>query len=169
MVIVFPKDGDASKVQSAGKEDLILLAHPEEDPQEGRISWPGEYDFGGVAVRGLGHGEGKDVSYVVETEGVRCAFLVSPLREFTDNELELLGDIDVLFLPADDTKIAQKMIDQIDPRALIPLPTKDEATFKEILDNCGAKDKGAESEFKVKGKSSLPAEGRDVVILKPTK
>ena len=87
----------------------------------------------------------------------------------TDQELELFGDIDILFLPADNAKIAQNLIDQVDPRALIPLPTKDQETFEEILKICGAQGKESEEVFKVKGRTSLPAEGREVVILKPGK
>jgi len=155
--------------KAEGKEDIFLLGNPEEEPTEGTISWPGEYDYDGVAIRGIGHGEGDKVSYVLEIDEICIAFLASPLKEWTDYELELLGDVDVLFLPADDAKIAQKLIDLIDPRALIPLQTKDKETFEEVLDKCGAKDKAPESEYKVKGRSSLPVEGRDVVILKSKK
>lgn len=81
--------------------------------------------------------------------------------------MELLGDIDILCLPADDAKLAQKFIDEVDPRVLIPLPTKDEATFVELLKAVGAQDKDIESEYKLKG--GLPVEGREVVILKPSK
>ena len=155
--------------KAEGKADLFLLKSPEEEPTEGNISWPGEYDFGGVAVRGIGHGEGDKISYAVEIEGIRMAFLASPLQELNDYELEIFGDIDILFLPADDAKIAQKMIDQIDPRALFPLMTKDKDTFEEVLKKCGAQDNGPESEYKVKSRGSLPSEGREVVILKPKK
>ncbi len=49
----------------------------------------------------------------------------------------------------------------------MPLPTKDEKTFVELLKIVGAQDKEIEKEYKLKG--GLPAEGRDVVILKPSK
>jgi len=133
----------------------------------GVISWPGEYDVGGIAIRGIGHDEGQRVSYVIDDGKVRTAFLSTPLHEWTDNNLELLGDVDILCIPADDAKIAQKLIDEIDPRVLVPLPTKDEKTFVELLKIVGAQDKEIEKEYKLKG--GLPAEGRDVVILKPSK
>ncbi|MCF7844920.1 MAG: hypothetical protein K9M03_03790 [Kiritimatiellales bacterium] len=161
-VVVFPD-------KPQGNDVISLLANPEEEPADGVISWPGEYDYAGVAIRGIGHGEGDIVSYAIEIDGIRMAFLASPLKEWTDYELELLGNIDILFMPADDVKIAQKLIDLIDPRTLIPLPTKDQATFEELLDKCGAKGKEPESEYKVKGRGSLPVEGRDVVVLKARK
>ncbi|MFA7682020.1 MAG: hypothetical protein WCX61_03245 [Candidatus Peribacteraceae bacterium] len=161
-LLVFPPKPGSDK-------EITLLAHPEEAPSEGVISWPGEYDFSGVAIRGIGHGEGAAVSYAVEIEGVRCAFFAAPLHDWTDYELELLGDIDVLFIPADDVKLAQKLIDQIDPRVLCPLLSKDAQIFEEVLKVCGAQDKESVDEYKVKGRGSLPVEGRDVVILKAQK
>ena len=158
-LVVFPDKPDP-------KLDLSLMAHPEKEPEEGVISWPGEYDFDGLSVRGIGHGEGDKVSFVIDVDYVRCAFLASPLEELSDHILELLGDVDALFLPADDAKIGQKIIDQLDPRAFFPLEMKDKDAYLDLLDKCGAKGKEAEKEYKIKGRSSLPAEGREVVVLK---
>lgn len=160
--VAFPDSPDAGVKVS-------LLANPEkvEEVTSGAISWPGEYDVGGVAIRGIGHDDGQRVSYAIDDGKVRIAFIASPLHDWSDYEMELLGDIDVLCLPADDAKLAQKMIDEVDPRILIPLPTSDVAIYTEILKAAGAQDKEPEAEFKQKG--ALPAEGREVVILKPTK
>lgn len=147
--------------------DLSLLGKPEETVEKGVISWPGEYDVGGIAVRGIGHEEGQKVSYAIDDGNVRIAFIAAPLHDWEDHNIELLGDIDILCLPADDVKLAQKFIDEVDPRVLIPLPTKDEATFTELLKAVGAQGKEIESEYKIKG--SLPAEGREIVILGPSK
>jgi len=149
------------------KAKLTLLPQPEEKPSEGKISWPGEYDMEGVAIRGIGHGEGNQISYVLEIEGARCAFISSPLQEWTDYGLELLGDVDILVIPTDDEKIVQKIIDEVDPRVVIPLPTKDEGTFESVLKFCGAQNNEIEGEYKTRG--SFPAEGREVHILKPKK
>jgi len=146
---------------------MVLLPHPEEEPTSGVISWPGEYDFNGILVRGLGHEEGRQVSFVVASEGTRLAFLSAPLHKLSDFELEQIGDIDVLAIPCDDAKLVQELIDAIDPRVLIPLPTKDEKTFQEVIKVCGAAGKEAVEEYKLR--SSLPAEGREVVLLKAVK
>ncbi|MBM3231019.1 hypothetical protein FJZ28_01700 [Candidatus Peregrinibacteria bacterium] len=159
-VVVFPNTPDA-------KAGISLMGAPMEEAPKGVISWPGEYDTGGVSIRGMGHEEGQRVSYVMSDDSVRIAFLSSPLPDLSDVELEHLGDISILCLPADDTKLAQKLIDEIDPRVLIPLPTKDEKTFGEILKFAGALGKELQSDWKLKG--GLPMEGREVVILKPSK
>ena len=161
--IIFP----ASAGKNIPDDTVVLLAHPEEEPAQGVISWPGEYDFSGVLVRGLGHEDGRQVSYVVVSEGTRLAFLSAPLHKLADYELAQIGDIDVLAIPCDDTKLVQELIDAIDPRVLIPLATKDEKTFQEVLKVCGAAGKETVEEYKLKG--SLPAEGREVVLLKAAK
>ncbi|MDP6561372.1 MAG: MBL fold metallo-hydrolase [Candidatus Peribacteraceae bacterium] len=160
VVTAFPDTAD-------DKAQISLLGSPEEEVKPGVVSWPGEYDIGGIAIRGIGHDEGQRVSYALDDGKVRVAFLSAPLHDWTDHNLELLGDVDILCIPADDAKIAQKLIDEVDPRVLVPLPTKDEATFVELLKAVGAQDKEIESEYKLKG--GLPSEGREVVILKPSK
>ncbi len=148
--------------------ELVLYNSPEEVPSKGTISWPGEYDIDGIAIRGIGHGEGASVSYAIEVEGVRCAFLHSPLKEWSDYELELMGDIDVLVIPSDDPKILQKLVDEIDPRILIPLDTGGADKHAEALKVCGAQDKEPVDSYDVKG-GSMPVEGREVVVLKAKK
>ena len=141
---------------------ISLLDTPADEVKSGVISWPGEYDIDGISVRGIGHEEGKRVSFVVDDSRVRIAFMAAPLHDWKNNELELLGNVDILCIPADNAKIVQKIIDEVDPRVLIPLPTADEETFVEILKAIGAHGKEIEPEYKLKG--ALPAEGREVVI-----
>jgi hypothetical protein len=156
VIVAFP--------EKAEKADALitLAAKPEEEPQEGVISWPGEYDIQEIAIRGIGQNDGGLVSYSLEMEGVRVAFLPAPLQEWKDHELELLGDIDILILPSNNAKLVQKLVDEIDPRILIPVPNGDKEVYAEILNACGAKNQEPVSEFKAKG---MPAEGREVVVL----
>ena len=131
------------------KDAMALLSAPEETPSEATRSWPGEYDHGGVAYRGIGHDEGGKVSWVAEIDGVRCGFIPAPLHEWSDHELELMGDLDVLAVAAEDAKTVQKILDEVDPRVLIPLPTIDKDAFDEVLKVAGAKEKETVSEYKI--------------------
>lgn len=160
--IIFPAAQD-----KAGPEGTVtLFAQPDEQPPERTISWPGEYDFNGIYVRGLGHEEGRQVSYGISADNVRCLFLSSPLHALSDVELEWIGDIDILVMPIDDVKITQNLLDVVDPRVFVPLANKDDKAFQEILKICGAVGKEAVDEYKAKG---LPAEGREVVLLRGKK
>lgn len=151
----------------AGPEGTVtLFAHPDEQPPARTISWPGEYDFNGIYVRGLGHEEGRQVSYVISADDVTCLFMSSPLHTLNDAELEWIGDIDVMVLPIDDVKTVQHLLDVVDPRVFIPLAAKDDKAFQEVLKICASVGKEAVDEYKVRG---LPAEGREVVLLKGKK
>lgn len=150
-LIVYP-DGNG-----VDKSALTLIPIPEESPRDGVISWPGEYNEGGITIRGIGHDEGKQVSFVVEADNVRIAFLSSPLQDWTDHQIEMVGDIDVLTMPSDDAKIIQTLLDGFDPRVIILTPGKDHAAALKIVDP-----KETVSEWKLKG--ALPAEGREAMV-----
>ncbi len=156
--IIFPASSGSAK------DVLELLSSPEEEQREGAVSWPGEYNIGGVSVWGIGHSEGQQISYVAELDGIRCAFLSSPLQDWTDRQLEMVGEIDVLVLPAEDQKVAQKLIDEFDPRILIIIPTEDKEAYAAIAKLVGVKPDSTMAEYKMK--STLPAEGREVVVLR---
>lgn len=155
---VFPDDAKGAK------DGITLLPLPEDPSQNSKtnvVSWPGEYNMSGVSVRGIGHDDGKQVSYVADPDHVRCAFLSSPVKDWTDKQIESVGDIDVLVLTAADVKLTQKLVDEFDPRVLILLPGKDKEALKSVEKVIGVKERV--SEYKIKG--ALPAEGREVVVL----
>lgn len=149
--------------KGSGDTAITLLSSPEEEVSKGTISWPGEYDMQGVLIRGIGHDEGSRVSFVLTIDNVRIACLSAPLHDWNDHELELLGDVDVFVTPTGDAKLVQKLVDEIDPRILVPLQTGEDASFSEILKSMGAQDVEPVAEYKLKG--SLPSEGREVVVL----
>lgn len=152
--IVFPKKPEEGT--------LCLLPSPEETPHKDRLSWPGEYDIAGITVKGIGQQEGQKVSYVVDVDDVRIAFPASPLEEWTDEDVEKMGDVHVLVLPAEDVKKCQTLLDEVDPRVLFIIPAPDGSLHPDVLKACGAVDKEHVSEYKLKG--SFPAEGREVVV-----
>jgi len=141
---------------------INLFPSPQENPNRERLSWPGEYDVAGITVRGIGQLEGQKVSYAVEVDGTRIAFPASPLEVWDDTDLERLGDIHILVLPAEDQKMCQKLIDDIDPRILMLVPGADGSLNQDLLKAAGALGVEQVSEYKLKG--SLPQEGREVVI-----
>ena len=144
------------------KTEVTFVAAPEEELANGRVSWPGEYDFDGLAVKGLGQEEGQKVSYRMEANGVKLAFIAPQLQEWSDGEIGQLGDIDVLVLPAEDAKKVQKMVEEVDPRVVMLVPPAGKKVGADILKACGAEDADTVKEFKLKG--ALPSEGREVVV-----
>lgn len=141
---------------------INLLPSPQEFPNREQLSWPGEYDVAGVTIRGIGQQEGQKVSYVVEADGTRIAFPNAPLEAWEDADIERMGEVQVLVLPAEDPKLCQALLDELDPRVLIIVPTSDGTIHPDVLKACGAVDKEHVSEYKLKG--ALPQEGREVVV-----
>ncbi len=139
-----------------------LLPSPQEFPNREQLSWPGEYDVAGVTVRGIGQQEGQKVSYAVEADGVRIAFPSTPLEAWDDADIERMGEVQVLILPAEDPKLCQSLLDELDPRVLIIVPAADGTLHPDVLKSCGAADKEHVSEYKLKG--AMPAEGREVIV-----
>ena len=141
----------------------VLLSSPQEEASDFIISWPGEYDYAGMIIKGIGQAEGSQVSFVVMMEDLRVGFVSSPLQAWSSHDLEVLGDLDVLIVPGDDAKLVQKLVEEVDPPVTIPLQTKTDA-WSEVLSACGAKDAEPVKEAKLT-KSGLPKDAREVVVL----
>ena len=141
---------------------INLFPSPQEFPSREQISWPGEYDVASVTIRGVGQQEGQKVSYVVEADNIRIAFPATPLEAWDDADIEKMGEVQVLVLPAEDPKLCQALLDELDPRILIIVPSADGTIHPDVLKSCGAADKERVSEFKQKG--GLPQEGREVIV-----
>lgn len=154
---VFPKKPVAGAIN--------VLSTPEEEPKAPTISWPGEYDVGGVAIRGVGHKEGQQVSYALQFDDVRVAVASVPLDEWSQADIERLGDVHVLVLPAENAKQAQSLVDEVDPRAIVLVPGSDDTMHPDVMKAVGAVGKEPVAEYKLKSAGSLPQEGREVVIL----
>lgn len=113
----------------------------------------------------MGKGENDQIQYIVSAEDMRCGIMSAPLPEFTEAEEEVIGDLDILVIPAEDAKKAQKIIEDIDPRVVIPVRANDEKAYREVLAAVGGKDLEEVKEVKLK-KSTLPVDTREVYVLK---
>lgn len=153
---VFP-----SKVE---KDTWTFQSHPEEVRDNKKvISWPGEYDFAGMSVRGVGQEGGRQVSYMCQAENVRIAFIDAPILDWTDADIEKIGEIDVLVVAADQPKKVLALVEAVDPRVIILSETKD-GDLAGCAKACGAAKIEAVAEYKVKA-GSLPQDSRQVVVL----
>ncbi|MEA3272785.1 MAG: MBL fold metallo-hydrolase [Patescibacteria group bacterium] len=118
------------------------------------IKNPGEYEVGGIFVYGITHsGEVKEpvIIYRFEISGFSIAHIGNLNFEPTAQELEAIGDVDILFVPVDgpdtiDFKKINSVISAIDPQIVVPmnykipkLTTKAEPVEK-LLKELGVKD-----------------------------
>ncbi len=165
-------------VQShVGQDTANLGAITPEHPEEGRrtfvIGHAGEYEVQGVFVFGI-HAPKQDGSahtiYRFDAEGMRTGFLGALDRGLTTAEVETLGAIDILILPAGGHNVmsaaqAAAVVAQVEPRIVIAAYVEDADYasvdgFKREL-GCQTEEVG---KFKIT-RAGLPEEDMKLVLL----
>jgi len=109
------------------------------------ILGPGEYEISGVRVRGIAlsnESSAKELKtiYTVELDGMHMAFLLDIFSEPSEDVMDKLGEVDILFFSADTQKLKVKqiisLIKQIDPSIIIPVTDK---VAKALMEEMGQK------------------------------
>jgi L-ascorbate metabolism protein UlaG (beta-lactamase superfamily) len=123
--------------------DISLISHGHSDHNNLKavsgnpflIQGPGEYEIKEVFVQGIpawhdnsqGKERGQTTIYTLETEDLRVCHLGDlGQRELTSEQLEKIGEVDVLMIPVGgvytiDGKEAIKIMSQIEPKITIPM------------------------------------------------
>ena len=171
-LVVEPLDLE-KELKSAKAAAVVLLSQtkvteaPAAKTNSFIINNPGEYDIKGFFVLGFGDFS-KSIAYVIEAEGIKVCYLSGLDKELTDAQLESLSDVDILAIDVGETseqnEIASKIVNQIEPRIIIPIgydAAKKPSTF---LKEMGASEVEAQNKLNIK-KKDLPQEETEVVIL----
>ncbi|MDE2144517.1 MAG: MBL fold metallo-hydrolase [Patescibacteria group bacterium] len=122
-VLVDPSSSARGDIVLRTFSPLPLLAGTDE-----LINTAGEYEINGVRVRGIQiNGESSEekmrVVYAVELDEIRLCFLGGVSSPLSSEELDKLGEADILFLSSGkfglDEKSAASLIKEIEPKAVI--------------------------------------------------
>ncbi len=188
VVITDPFHKDSGLTPPRGAADIVILSQKNKTLYSATsgisggpflISDPGEYDVKGVTVTGIPlKQEDKYVSiFLIESEDIRILNL-SHIKEFSlkEDELEELGDIDILILPVGGNSVlsasaASKVVNQVEPKVVIPSHFK----MKDLILDLDSADKfikemGGKKEEMDKlsiKKKDLQQEGTKVIVLEP--
>ena len=174
--------------------DIVLVTHDHPDHDNVKavggnplvINSPGEYEIKEVYVRGInswhddteGKERGGNTIYVIEAEDLRICHLGDlGQKELTDEQLEAIGEIDVLMVPVGGNftiseKEAMKIMSQIEPKITIPmhyLIPKLKAKLSGVegfLKGLGIKSLVPQDKLSVKKKDILPDEAK-IILLEP--
>ena len=137
VVVTDPFDKKSGLTPPRGGAEIIILAEKENElySQVSGITGdpfkaydPGEYDIKGVTITGVPLKEDKKfiTAFLIENEDIRILNLTH-IKEFSmkEDELEDLGDIDILILPVGghsvmEASLAAKVVNQVDPAIVIP-------------------------------------------------
>ncbi len=138
------------------------------------LSTPGECETKGVLISAV-YGENADHLLVrFDAEGLSGAHLGLTKKPLTDTQLEIVGDVDILFLPigakdAYDAEEAVRVVNAVEPRIVIPIGFKsdidpDAQTADAFLREMGVKADKPEPKIILK-KKDLPQEETRVMLL----
>ncbi len=108
------------------------------------INGPGEYEVSGVSITAISIPRYKDTNdrkvtvYKLEVAGTRVAILGHIQETLDETQLETIGLVDILVVPVGgnnytlDAHGAAKVVNQIDPRIVIPVHYKDTAVKYDV-------------------------------------
>ncbi|MDP3764687.1 MAG: MBL fold metallo-hydrolase [bacterium] len=162
----------SSAGKSARGADVVLVSQLQEVKVPSKtnsflINNPGEYDVKGFFVMGLG-GFGENIAYTIEVEGVRLCHLAGLDKELTDAQLENFSDIDILLIDIgstdDSNETASKIVNQIEPRIVIPIGYDDSKKASVFFKEMGASDVEPQNKLNIK-KKDLPQEETKTLLL----
>lgn len=136
------------------------------------LSGPGEIEIKGIFISGLPHFEGKTFKtiYKLTIEDLKICFLDGISSTLTDEELDKLGEVDVLILPISKKSLSSeraiKVINEIEPTLIIPSNWQDKNEITEFIKEIGIKNAEETEKLKIK-KKDLVKEKVKIAILKP--
>ncbi len=155
------------------KADVVTMSHKGELHSDVEVStvfdWPGEYESKGILITLVATDEKEEnLAAHFEIEGVKICHLGNLNEKLSDAALEAIGDVDVLLIPVGgeetlDSKAAHEVVEQLEPRVVIPMHYKDAGPFMKAA---GTHEAPRES-FKIKNRSELPEETTIFVQLLP--
>ena len=186
-LIIDPYEGGKHTLKNIKADTILLTDNYDEKAKlvEGAdeseiISWPGEYEIKGAAIVAIpaytkakeegDTAKGRIILYSFMVDGVRIGHL-GPLGEPLDEEmLSKIGDIDILLIPVAgkeslDVKKAHQIVEQIDPRVVVPMNYKDNEV-EPMLKEMGIAAPEELDSLEVNSKSQLPEDKTDLVLLK---
>lgn len=143
VVVTDPHDGKSIGIKPpVVKADICLISHDHFDHNCARVIHgdptilheAGEMVVKGVKVKGIstfhddegGAKRGRNIVFRFELDDIAFAHLGDLGQELTDEEVGLLGNVDVLFVPVGgvftiDSEAARRVVSKIRPRVAIPM------------------------------------------------
>jgi L-ascorbate metabolism protein UlaG (beta-lactamase superfamily) len=138
------------------------------------VSRPGEYEISDVLIIGIatfhdgegGKKRGKNIVYLMEIDEVAVCHLGDLGHVLTNEQIEDIGNVDVLLLPVGgvstiNAPMAAEVVRQLEPKVIIPMHYKTPALNRELetvdrfLKEIGAKQVASQPKLSI-SKSNLP-------------
>lgn len=196
-IVIDPFDESCGLKVPKLQADILLVSHQHKDHNNTKavspcteelflIDGPGEYEVKEIFIQGIpsfhdaanGKEKGLNTIYTIEAEQIRICHLGDiGQKELTAEQLEEIGDIDILMIPVGgnytiSSKEAAKIMSQIEPNIIIPmhyqipnLKVKLEG-LDQFLKTMGIKSVVSVPKFSIKKKDIVEEEAK-VIVLEP--
>jgi len=174
-----------------GSADIVTVSHEnhshnnyaaiKNDPFV--VDGPGEYEKSGIVIRGIDsfqkNGKDRNTIYIITMEEIRLCHLGDLGQKNLDSDqLNRIGEADILFIPVGgintlDSKEADEIISQIEPKIIIPMHYKTAGvkgapekldSINSFCQNHNLDLKSAVSKLNIKKKDLLEEEARYVLM-----
>jgi len=161
---------DVLTFSTAKAETKVKILNQVGQPPFG-FDLPGEYEVGGINIFGVEAGE-DNTCFIYLVEGMKVAHLGKLKTDLSDEQIEKINGIDVLFVPIGgaetiEVKKALNVISQIDPKIVIPMyyQAEDDQAVSEFAKEEGVTQAERKEQIKILAKD-LPVDERCTYILK---
>jgi len=175
-ILIEPPDKDSGFRGPKLEADILLVSSKDQKVGSGPyflISGAGEYDIKGVYIKGIAGQNKKNTIYTIETEDMKICHLGRlEQKELSSDQLETIGDIDILMIPIGgtytiDAKEAIKVMAQIEPKIIIPMHFGGKLDgLDKFLKVLGIKSLEPLAKLSIK-KKDISSEEAKIVVLQP--
>jgi L-ascorbate metabolism protein UlaG (beta-lactamase superfamily) len=154
-IVVFSSPGEAKKVSS---EAFVF-------------SSPGEAEIKNVFITGLVHFEGKILQpiFKITVDEVRICLLGEVSGELSEDEMDRLGEVDVLICPFFEkiigSKKVKRIVEEIEPSLVVPSHWENRNALNTFIKEVGLKEKEEIDKLRIK-KKELSPDKTELVVLK---
>jgi L-ascorbate metabolism protein UlaG (beta-lactamase superfamily) len=133
--------------------DIVTVSHPHPSHSYDKgingehrlVKGPGEYEISGVLILGIstfhdsvkGQSRGKNTVYLMEIDGVTVCHLGDLGHVLGDDQVEEIGNVDILLLPVGgvstiNAAMAAEVIRKLEPKVVIPMHYKTPKSEREL-------------------------------------
>jgi L-ascorbate metabolism protein UlaG (beta-lactamase superfamily) len=153
VIITDPVPAETGYTLGKQTANIVTVSHPHPshswvegvggDPKV--VKGPGEYEISGVLIIGVstfhdavkGHSRGKNTMYLMDIDGVAVCHTGDLGHVPSDDQIEEMGNVDVLMLPVGgastiNATLATEVVRKMEPKVVIPMHYKTEKTTREL-------------------------------------
>jgi len=154
VIITDPFDKSYGLRPPQGSAEIVLVSHTQHNDHNNTkvikgnpfiIDAAGEYSIEGIQIEGIesfhdktkGSERGRNTIFAIDSEGMRICHLGDLGHILEENQVESIGEVDILMIPVGGTftlnsKEAEEVIGQLEPKIIIPMHFKIEGLTLDI-------------------------------------